>query len=44
MFIVCRACRLAYPVLDGDVPDMLIDDAWPLKRAKAVKFRHQLQL
>jgi hypothetical protein len=44
MFIVCTSCRLAYPVLDGDVPDMLIEDAWPLQKAKDAKFKHTLKL
>jgi len=44
MFIVCEACELAYPVLDGDVPDMLIEDAWPLEKAKKDKFKHTLKL
>lgn len=44
MFIVCRACKLAYPVLDGDVPDMLIEDAWSLEKAKKAKFKHKLEL
>ncbi len=43
MFIVCEACSLAYPVLDG-VPDMLIDDAWPLEKAEKSGFRHGLKL
>ena len=25
--IICEKCRLRYPVLSGDVPDMLIEDA-----------------
>jgi uncharacterized protein YbaR (Trm112 family) len=44
MFIVCNACKLAYPVLDGDVPDMLIEDAWDLEKAKTNKFKHNLKL
>ena len=44
MFIVCNNCKLAYPVLDGDVPDMLIEDAWELKKAEASKFKHELKL
>lgn len=24
--LICRACRLAYPVTDG-IPDMIVDDA-----------------
>jgi uncharacterized protein YbaR (Trm112 family) len=43
MFILCRKCRLAYPVLD-DVPDMLIKDAWPLDKAGKEGFRHRLRL
>lgn len=44
MFIVCSNCKLAYPVLDQDVPDMLIEDAWELEKAKKVKFKHNLKL
>ena len=44
MFIVCDECKLAYPVLDEDVPDMLIEDAWELEKAKRVKFKHSLKL
>lgn len=44
MFIVCNHCRLAYPILDGNIPDMLIEDAWQLEKAKMVKFKHALKL
>jgi uncharacterized protein YbaR (Trm112 family) len=44
MFIVCSKCKLAYPVLDDDVPDMLIGDAWKLEEAKRLKFKHDLKL
>jgi uncharacterized protein YbaR (Trm112 family) len=44
MFILCKKCNLAYPVLDGDVPDMLIEDAWPIKKAEKNKFKHKLKL
>lgn len=44
MFIVCKKCKLAYPVLDGDVPDMLIEDAWSLEKAEKNKFKHKLKL
>jgi hypothetical protein len=44
MFIVCKECKLAYPVLDEDVPDMLIEDAWPLEKAERNKFKHALKL
>ncbi len=26
-FFACRKCRLKFKVLDGDIPDMLIEDA-----------------
>jgi hypothetical protein len=42
-FIICEKCRLAFPVLD-DVPDMLLEDAWPLEKAKKSGFKHQLKL
>lgn len=44
MFIVCKKCKLAYPVLDRDVPDMLIEDAWSLEKAEKNKFKHDLTL
>jgi len=44
MFIVCSKCRLAYPILDGNVPNMLIEEAWPLGKAEKKKFRHDLKL
>jgi len=44
MFITCEKCRLAYPVLDETVPDMLIDDAWPLQKAKKAGFVHKEKL
>ncbi len=44
MFIVCKKCKLAYPVLDGNVPDMLIEEAWPLEKAEKNKFKHELKL
>jgi uncharacterized protein YbaR (Trm112 family) len=44
MFIACGKCSLAYPVLDGKVPDMLIEDAWKLPKAQKVGFRHGLKL
>lgn len=25
--LVCHACRLRYGILDGDIPNMLIDEA-----------------
>ncbi len=25
--LVCNACRLRYKILEGDIPDMLIEDA-----------------
>lgn len=44
MFIICNKCKLAYPVLDKTVPDMLIEDAWKLQKAKQYKYRHTLKL
>lgn len=44
MFITCKKCKLAYPVLDSDVPDMLIEDAWQLDNAQKAKFKHNLKL
>jgi uncharacterized protein YbaR (Trm112 family) len=43
MFIVCKKCRLAYPIL-GDVLDMLIENAWHLEQAEKLGFKHNLTL
>ncbi|MCD6226519.1 MAG: Trm112 family protein [Candidatus Aenigmarchaeota archaeon] len=43
MFIICKKCKLAFPILD-DVPDMLIDDAWKLEKAEKAGFKHNLKL
>jgi uncharacterized protein YbaR (Trm112 family) len=40
MFILCKKCGLAYPVLDKTVPDMLMEDAWQESKAKKAGFRH----
>ena len=43
MFLSCAKCGLAYPVLEGGVPDMLIGDAWKLEKAGKAGFRHTLR-
>ncbi len=43
MFLVCRVCKLAYPVIDR-VPDMTAKDAWKLDRAEKSGFRHRMRL
>ncbi|MCK4497030.1 MAG: Trm112 family protein [Candidatus Aenigmarchaeota archaeon] len=44
MFIVCKKCKLAYPILENRIPDMLIEDAWKLDKAEKAKFKHNLKL
>ena len=44
MFLICENCKLGYPVLDGNVPDMLIEDAWNLEDVKKNNFKHNLKL
>ncbi|MBU5688057.1 MAG: Trm112 family protein [Candidatus Aenigmarchaeota archaeon] len=43
MFIVCMECKKAYPVLDGKIPDMLIEDAWPLEKAEKAEYKHKIK-
>lgn len=43
MFVVCTSCKLAYPIF-SDVPNMRIEDAWGLKKAKKSKFNHKLKI
>jgi len=44
MFLVCKKCRLAFPVLESEIPDMLLDDAWKLEKAEKSGFKHSLRL
>lgn len=44
MFITCKKCRLAFPVLNEKIPDMLIDDAWDIGKARKAGFRHKLKI
>ena len=44
MFLLCRKCELAFPVLEDSIPNMIIEEAWPLKKAEKNKFEHDLGL
>lgn len=44
MFLICEKCEVAYPVLEGRIPDMLIESAWPVKKAEKHGFKHELKL
>ena len=44
MFLLCRKCGLAFPVLDNSIPNMIIDESWPVKKAEKNKFKHGLKL
>ncbi len=43
MFIVCENCKLAYPVLEGGMMDMLMGDAWELEKAEKSNFTHAVK-
>ena len=42
MFLTCRKCELAFPVLNESVPNMILEEAWPIKKAEKSKFNHKL--
>lgn len=42
-FLTCGKCGLAYPVI-GSVPNMLVEEAWSLEKAKKSGFKHELKL
>jgi uncharacterized protein YbaR (Trm112 family) len=44
MFLLCRKCGLAFPVFDESIPNMIVEEAWPLKKAEKKKFKHDLRL
>lgn len=43
MFLLCKKCKIAYPVIKG-IPNMLIEDAWTINKAKKTNFKHNLKL
>ena len=42
MFLSCKNCNLAYPVL-GNIPDMLMEDVWTINQAKKNGFMHSIK-
>jgi len=44
MFLICKKCKVAYPVLKDTIPDMLEEDAWELEKAEKAGFKHDLKL
>jgi uncharacterized protein YbaR (Trm112 family) len=44
MFLTCRQCGLAYPVLGQTILDLLMEDAWPLQKAGKTGFKHTIKL
>ncbi len=44
MFLLCRHCDLAFPVLDETIPNMIIEEAWPLSKAEKGDFKHDLRI
>jgi uncharacterized protein YbaR (Trm112 family) len=44
MFLLCKKCALAFPVLDDSVPNMILDESWPLTKAEKSGFRHELTM
>ena len=43
-FLVCSKCGLAFPILDRAIPDMIIEDAWPVSKARKSRFEHKIKL
>lgn len=44
MFLICKSCKTAYPVLEGEIPDLLIEDSITYEQAKKQNFKHNLKL
>jgi uncharacterized protein YbaR (Trm112 family) len=44
MFLACKRCNLAFPILDEEVPNFLLDEAWNLEKAAKNGFKHKLKL
>ncbi|MEM5871632.1 MAG: Trm112 family protein [Candidatus Aenigmatarchaeota archaeon] len=44
MFLLCRKCELAFPILEESIPNMIIEEAWPLSKAEKNNFTHDIKL
>ncbi len=44
LFLICESCKLAYPILDNTIPDMLISDVWSITKAASVNFKHKIKI
>lgn len=44
MFLTCNSCKLAFPILNTNIPNMLIEEAWPLEDAQKCDFKHTAKL
>ena len=44
MFLTCKKCGLAFPILEGKIPNMIIQEAWPIEKAKKASFKHKQKL
>jgi uncharacterized protein YbaR (Trm112 family) len=42
MFLICKKCKLAYSILEKAIPDLLVEDAWNLSKAKKSNFTHKI--
>ncbi|MEM5877882.1 MAG: Trm112 family protein [Candidatus Aenigmatarchaeota archaeon] len=43
MFLLCKNCKLAFPVIEN-IPDMLLEDAWKISKAEKSVYKHNLKL
>jgi uncharacterized protein YbaR (Trm112 family) len=44
MFLLCRKCELAFPILEDSIPNMILEEAWPLSKAEKNDFKHDIKL
>ena len=44
MFFICKFCKLAFPILENNIPDMLIEESWKLEKAKKANFKHDIRM
>lgn len=43
-FLVCNKCMIAFPVMEDEVPNMILENAWKMDKARKEDFKHNIKL
>ncbi len=43
-FLICKKCKLAFPIIEDKIPNLILEDAWKLNKTKEYQFKHNIKL